>query len=272
MGLAERVSAGDQRNGLLVIHRHALEGLADIARRGDRVRLAVRPFRIDIDQAHLHGAERILKFTVAGIAFVGQPFAFGAPIDVFFRLPDVGAAAAETEGLEAHRIQGDIAGENQKIGPGDFAAVFLLDRPEQPARLVQIDIVRPAIQRRKALLPGPGAAAAVADAIGAGAMPGHADEERPVMAEIGRPPFLRIGHQGVQVLDDRVEVEALELFGVIEGLPHRIGERGMLVENPEIELFRPPVAIDLGEDLHVLHRALASFISVHGFLRSGCID
>ena len=56
MRLAEGVAAGDQRDGLFVIHRHAREGLADIARRGDRVRVAVRAFRIHIDQAHLHGA------------------------------------------------------------------------------------------------------------------------------------------------------------------------------------------------------------------------
>src|SRR5262245_44720754 len=30
VGLAETVSAGDERDGLLVVHRHALEGLADI--------------------------------------------------------------------------------------------------------------------------------------------------------------------------------------------------------------------------------------------------
>ena len=65
MRLAERVAAGDQRDRLLVVHRHALERLADIPRRGERVRLAVRPFRIDVDQTHLHGGERILKFAVA---------------------------------------------------------------------------------------------------------------------------------------------------------------------------------------------------------------
>jgi tRNA(Phe) wybutosine-synthesizing methylase Tyw3 len=61
MGLAERVSAGDQRNRLLVIHRHARKGLANVPRRGHRIRLAVRPFRIHVDQAHLHRAQRILQ-------------------------------------------------------------------------------------------------------------------------------------------------------------------------------------------------------------------
>src|SRR5690606_31954774 len=33
VGLAERVAAGDERDGLLVVHRHAPEGLPDVAGR-----------------------------------------------------------------------------------------------------------------------------------------------------------------------------------------------------------------------------------------------
>src|SRR6266850_415804 len=50
------------------------------------------------------------------------------------------------------------------------------------------------------LLSGAGTAAAVTDTVGACAVPGHADEQRPVMAEIGRPPLLRVRHQRVEVL------------------------------------------------------------------------
>src|SRR5581483_499 len=60
MGLAEGVAAGDEGHGLLVIHRHAGEGFANVSRRGERIGLAVRPFGIDVDEAHLHGAERAL--------------------------------------------------------------------------------------------------------------------------------------------------------------------------------------------------------------------
>src|SRR5580693_4930449 len=41
VGLAEAVSAGDERNRLLVVHRHALEGLADVDGGGNRIRLEV---------------------------------------------------------------------------------------------------------------------------------------------------------------------------------------------------------------------------------------
>ena len=243
VGFAEGVAAGNERDGLFVVHRHAREGLANIPRRRERIRIAIRPFRIDVDQTHLHGGERILKIAVAAVSLVRQPLAFGAPVDVGFGLPDIRASAAETEGLEAHRLERDVACENDKVGPGDFPAVFLLDRPQQPARLVEVRVVRPAVEGREALLSGSGAAAAVADAVGAGAVPCHPDEQRPVMAKVGRPPLLRVRHQGMQVLDHGIQVEALEFLGVVERLAHRIGQGGVLVEDLKVQLVRPPVTV-----------------------------
>ena len=224
VGLAEGVAAGDQRDGFLVVHRHAGEGLADVPRRRDRIRLAVGAFRIDVDEAHLHRAERLLQLAFAAVALVAEPRALGPPEELF-GLPHIGAAAGEAEGLEAHRLQRDVAGEDHQVGPGELAAVLLLDRPQQAPRLVEVRVVGPAVERREALLPGAGAAAAVGDAVGAGAMPGHADEQSAVVAEVRRPPVLRVGHQGMQVLDHGVQVEALELLGVVELLAHRIGQR-----------------------------------------------
>src|SRR5512142_1867749 len=48
-------------------------------------------------------------------------------------------------------------------------------------------------------LSGARAAAPVPDAVGARAVPRHADEERPVVAEVGRPPLLRVRHECVEV-------------------------------------------------------------------------
>ena len=93
--LAESVPAGDQRDGLFVVHRHAGERFADISRRRQRVRVAVRTFRVDVDQAHLHRAERFRKLTFAAIAFVAEPRSFGAPVKLF-GLPDIGAPAAQS--------------------------------------------------------------------------------------------------------------------------------------------------------------------------------
>src|SRR3984885_4540814 len=41
MGFAEGVTAGNERNSFLVIHRHAAERFADIPRRGNRIRLSI---------------------------------------------------------------------------------------------------------------------------------------------------------------------------------------------------------------------------------------
>ena len=58
VGLAERVPARDQRDGLLVVHPHAPERLADVPGRGERVRDGVRALRVDVDEAHLVGGQR----------------------------------------------------------------------------------------------------------------------------------------------------------------------------------------------------------------------
>jgi len=72
-GFAEGVTTRDERNRLFVVHGHASESLADILGRRDRIRVAVRAFRVDVDQPHLHGSERIFEVPVAGVAFVIQP-------------------------------------------------------------------------------------------------------------------------------------------------------------------------------------------------------
>ena len=178
---------------------------------------------------------------VADVA--AEPGGLPAPIDVLIRLPDVLATAAETEGLESHRFERDVAGEDHQVGPGNLAAILLLDRPKEPARLVEADVVRPTVERREALLAPAAAAAAVADAVGAGAVPRHANEQRAVVAEVRRPPVLRIGHQRREIFLHRRQVEALELLGVVEVLAHRIGLGGMLVQEIEPQLVRPPVAV-----------------------------
>ena len=132
--LAEGVAAGDQRDGFLIVHRHAPESVANVFRRGDRVRLAVRAFGVHVNQAHLHGGERVLEIArvrVVSAVVVGDQYAAGlrphrasraiaqvatqpgglaAPVHVLVRLPDVRATATEAKGLEAHGLQRDVAG------------------------------------------------------------------------------------------------------------------------------------------------------------------
>ena len=88
-----------------------------------------------------------------------------------------------------------------------------------------------------------GAAASVGDAIGTGTVPRHADEERAVMTEVGRPPLLRIGHQGAQIALHRGEIEFREFLRVVEFLAHWIGLRRVLAQDRQAKLLGPPVAV-----------------------------
>src|SRR5262249_11502936 len=160
---AECVPAGDERDRLLVVHRHATERLPDVPGCGERVRVAVRALRVHVDQTHLDGGERVGELTVAAVALVTEPRVLGPPVDLL-GLPAVLAPAAEAERLEPHRLQGAVAGEDHQVGPRYLPAVLLLDRPKQPSRLVEVCVVRPAAQGREAVLAGPCTSAAIADA------------------------------------------------------------------------------------------------------------
>jgi hypothetical protein len=94
----------------------------------------------------------------------------------------------------------------------------------------------------KRWLPVPGPAAAVAHAVGAGAVPRHPDEEPPVVTVIGRPPVLGVGHQRIEVFLQGRQVEFLEFLGVVERLAHGIA-LGVLMKNLEVQLVRPPVPV-----------------------------
>ena len=176
--------------------------------------------------------------------------------------------------LNPHGFQCAVAGQDHEVGPGNLPAILPLDRPEQHPRFVEIAVVGPAVERREALGAGAPAAAAVADPVGAGAVPCHPDEERPVMAVVGRPPVLRRGHQLEDVLLDRVEVEALERLGVVEVPAHRVRQGGMLVQHVELQLVGPPVpvrgAAAGGVSASPVHDRASAF--VHDFLlRVSCV-
>ena len=106
MGLAERVAADDERKRLLVVHRHATEGLSNVPGGSQRIGVAVGPLRVHVDEAHLHGAEGTGELPVAAVALVAEPGVLGAPEDLV-GLPDVLSPEAEAERLEPHRLQGD---------------------------------------------------------------------------------------------------------------------------------------------------------------------
>ena len=81
MRFAERMTPGNKRDGLFIVHRHACKGFADIMRRGERIRSAIRAFWIHVDEAHLYSSQRIRQLALARIAAVwfvtgGKPLVF----------------------------------------------------------------------------------------------------------------------------------------------------------------------------------------------------
>src|SRR5439155_6443158 len=142
-----------------------------------------------VDEAHMIGAERPPHFPAIGVALVSKPGVLRAPVNLV-GLPTVLSPEAEAERLEAHRLISTVAGEDDQIGPGDLVAVLLLDRPEQPTRLVEVRVVGPTVKGSKALHAAAATAPAVGNAVRARGMPRHPDEERPVVAVVGRPPVL----------------------------------------------------------------------------------
>ena len=248
VGLAEGVAAGDEGDGLLVVHRHPPERLPDVPGGEGGVGVPVRALGVDVDEAHLHGAERTGELAVAAVAGVTQPLLLGAPEDLL-GLPDVLAPEREAEGLEAHRLEGDVAGEHEQVGPGDLLAVLLLDRPQEAAGLVEVAVVGPAVERREALAAVAAPAAAVLDPIGAGLVPGQPDHQRSVVPVVGRPPVLRRGQHVDDVGLQRLDVEVLEGLGVDEVLVERVAAGRVLVEHRQVQLVRPPVLVGPGSTL-----------------------
>ncbi len=222
MRLADRVAAGGELHGFLVVHAHAREGLAHLRGRRQRIGLAVHAFGIDVYETHLHGGKRVFqRFRLCHVAVTTvarrQPFLFITPIGVLFRSPYVFTAEGEAEGLQARNVIGNGAGERDQVRPGNLVAVFLLDWPQQAAALVGVDVIRPGIQRCKTLVAGVGAAAAVGHAVGTRRMPGNAGHHTHIAAPVSRPPVLAVGHQGPKIGLEGLDIKRLQRFAIVEG-------------------------------------------------------
>ena len=247
---AYRVPPGRQGDRLFVIHRHAGKGDPHVLGGFQRIRIAVDPFRVDVDEPHHHCRQRVVQIplarvTTAGLAARCQPLLLRAPIDVFLGVPDILAAEGEAERLEPHGLISHGAGQNDQIGPADLVAVLFLDGPQQTPGLVQVGVVRPGVERSKTLIAGTATTTAIGDTVGTGRVPGHADHQAAVVAPVCRPPILAVGHQGGHILLEGGHVELLELFPVIETGPQRIGLGVVLMENVEVEALRPPRHVGL---------------------------
>ena len=74
-------------------------------------------------------------------------------------------------------------------------------------------------------------------------MPSHADEEASVVAPICGPPVLRLGHQRMQIFLERLVVELAKGGRVVKLVVHRVRGGRVLVQDAQIELLGPPIAV-----------------------------
>ncbi|CAG9990607.1 unnamed protein product [Clonostachys byssicola] len=250
--LAKGVTTSNQSDGLLVVHGHAAKRLADVVGGSDGVGIGVGAAGVDVDQTHVGGSQGLLEALGMCLAVLvlqrgargetlvpalGEEASLGTPVDGLVGLPGVGAAAGEAKGLETHGLEGDVAGEDHQVGPGDLVAILLLDGPQQAAGLVEVAVIGPAGERGESLL------TLAKKKSGTSRVPGHADEETAVVAEVGWPPILGVGHQGRQVGLEGIVVEALELLGVVKVGAEGIRGNSVLAQDVEAELLGPPVAV-----------------------------
>ena len=236
---AKGVPACNQRNRLLVIHRHTPKSFANIVRGENRVGVAIRTLWVHVDETHLHRSQPFTELASFGIALISQHFCLWTPVNPL-RLPVISATAGKTKCLEAHIFHGHIPGKYHQISPGDLVAVLLLDGPKQPSGLVQVAVIGPAVQRFKPLLTTVCASTAVGSPIGTRAVPSHTNKERSVVTIVSRPPGLRCGQRVIDIRFQRLEIQSSKLRGVIKISAQGIVTALVLAQRRQIEAGRPP--------------------------------
>ena len=155
MGLAEGVATDDQRGGLLVVHRHPAERLADVVGGGERIRLAFGPFGIDVDQAHGGRAVALREVALAGVALVGAHPLFFFAEDDLFGLPEVGAAEGEPERLEARRLQRQLPANTSRSAHEILLPYFCLTGHSSRRALSRLALSGQLLSGAKRCMPWP---------------------------------------------------------------------------------------------------------------------
>src|SRR5471030_563214 len=119
-----------------------------------------------------------------------EPGFLVAPVNIKVWFPYVFTPGTKTKGTETGVFQGHVTGENIKIRPGNFLAVFLLNRPQQASCFIETDVIGPGVQRRKALLTAARATTSIDGTVGACAVPCHTNKKDDVASPVGWPPRL----------------------------------------------------------------------------------
>ena len=90
------------------------------------------------------------------------------------------------------------------------------------------------------------------------------------MSVISGPPVLTVGHQGMEIPLERLQIKLAKLLGVVEFPSHWTCLRRILVQYPYVKLVGPPITVRLKIKTRVDDRASGSgavVVSVHIPLR-----
>ena len=216
----------------------------------------------------MHSGQRVFEIAVTAVTLITQPLCLFTPVYVDLRFPLVGAATGETEGFEAHAFQRHIADKNKQIGPRNAVAVLLLDGPQQAAPLVQVAVIRPAVQRRKTLHARASTTTAITGTVRACRVPRQTNEERAIVTIVRWPPRLTVRHQRLQIILQRFQIERLERFCIVKVAAHWVRLLRLLAENFQIQIFWPPVVVATDASAGVHYRALAGTL-LHASIHHG---
>src|SRR5690606_32630631 len=141
VGFTYGVTTGGERYGFFIIHCHTRKGDTNIVGGFLWVRIAVHPFRLNVNQPHHYrrqGAFHV-ALTYLPIAFTtpsGKLYFFRAPVDIVSLVPIIYATTSKAKGLQPHGLIDHSARENQQVSPGEFVAVFTFERPQEATGFV----------------------------------------------------------------------------------------------------------------------------------------
>src|SRR4030095_3654698 len=91
------------------------------------------------------------------------------------------------------------------------------------------------------------------------------------MPDARRPPLLRVRHHRRDVFFHGSEIEGLELFGVVELRAHWIPCRVIRMEGVQVQLIRPPVAVQSAAKCCGRERALLFVVHLDVDLYGGVV-
>ena len=219
------------------------ERLADVARRGERIRVAVRALGVHVDEAHLHRTERTRELAVAAVALVAEPRVL--------RTPETSSGShtssrpnAKPNVLKPIDSSATLPASTSRSAHEIFWPYFCLIGHSSRRALSRLPLSGQLFSGANRCAPSPAPPRPSSMRYVPAACQRHADEQRAVVAVVGRPPLLRRRHHLDDVPLQRVDVERLRTPRRSRSRRPSGSDFGVCwCSTREVELVRPPVLV-----------------------------